>query len=146
MGFKSGSAYGNGLGLTFFDRMDALESEVRKLTADGAVTTRTTGKLQKEIKELKAREAVTTRTTKKLQDEIDSVRKANEALEKRVVTLEEISGEHKKIRERIYYVYKRNGKNDLDAREDRVILNGNAAAHEGREVIDAFHFSSNPDF
>ena len=64
-----------------------------------------------------------------------------------------ISEEHKKIRERIYYVYERDvpkasgpkviSNEEAAAQEGRkVISNGNAAAHEGRAFMDAFHFSS----
>jgi peptidoglycan hydrolase CwlO-like protein len=90
---ESGDVCGNTLGLAFIDRMEA---QVRKLSADSAVTTRTIEKLQDEIDSVR-------KENEKLQDEIDSVRKENEAkidsvrkeieakidsLEKRVVTLE----------------------------------------------------------
>ena len=76
---ESGDVCGNTLGLAFIDRMEA---QVRKLSADSAVTTRTIEKLQDEIDSVR----------KENEAKIDSVRKEIEAkidsLEKRVVTLE----------------------------------------------------------
>ena len=169
MGFKSGSAYGNEPGLTFFDRMDALESEVRKLKAK--IDT-----VESEVRELKAEVEV------KIDKEefLEETRKLREEIEKSTDMVKNIRGEHKNIRERLYYVYERDipkasgskvisNEKAADNQGGKVISNekaahnqggkvisikeaadnqgreisiGNAAVHEGRAFMDAFHFSS----
>ena len=83
-----------------YARMEELESKVRNLTAEAAVTREEIKERQavktEEIKEIEERQAVRTEEIKEIQErhavmteKIDSARGALEALEKRIAILED---------------------------------------------------------
>ena len=152
MGFKSGSAYGNELGLTFFDRMDALESEVRKLRAEiNAKIDTKFEKINTQFKKIHTMidtkfekidtqfKKIDTEFEKSKEEFLEETRKLREEIERNTDIVKDIRGEHKKISERIYYVYERDVPK---ASGSKVISNEKAAAQEDSAFMDAFHFSS----
>jgi hypothetical protein len=158
---ESGDVCGNTRGLAFIDRMEA---QVRKLSEEnkklGKKIEEYSAKLGKKIEEssaeLRKEAAVTTRKmieeySAKLGKKIEessaelrkeaavTTRKLREEIERNTDIVENIRGERKKIRERIYYVYERDVPK---ASGSKVISNEKAAAQEDRAFMGAFHFSS----